>query len=493
MSSKVRSDKFMQARGRFLPSSYFPVLLVATIMALPLGVVLGILNPLYGAEIAGALIIAFIIALRQDQLAAVLIIAVHLYVDWYLGLRFAALEIALALLLIFFLARSPQHPWVGPRAFWLWMLLLVLAIFPTIQGIIWSDSFTYYLTIIFGALITFWLGAVIAQNGTGVRRFFKILAGLGTLLAIHSLIQAATGTLLLGSARYDQYLAQVSNFELSASTTLRAGSFFVNPDWSGTFFAMMLFVPVGLFFESTSLTEKVLYFIETFLMALALLSTYSTGAWVASIAGVIIFVALVGSMHYRVQLLLFIITISLAIFVAFPTQVGLQLHHAADSSSLSVRIGAWQTAIQVIDAFPLTGFGLGLLTYLARAESYRVLAQYRPLAHPHNAYLELGAMAGLPVLTIFVALLLLALWWAIRNWAAAGVRTRSLLGGGIAAVITLSVNSMSINGWTLAPLAATGWLMLGVLSSPLIAETRDRSSMQEKGNRVKRASFLPIP
>lgn len=491
MSSKVWSKKVTKNRGREISFLFSPVniLIVVIIIALPLGLWLGKLDPFFCAGIIGAFVMALVVILRQDQLAAVLIVAVHLYVDWYLGMRFVALGITLVLLLIFFLTRSPQHPWVAPRALWLWIPFLILTIFPASRGFTLSDGFTYYLTVIFCALITFWLGMLIARNVASVRRFFRILAGFGTLLAILTLIQATSGTLLFASSRFDQYLSQVSNYELfSSSDVLRSGSFFVNPDWSGAFFATMLFVPLGLFFESPSFAEKTLYLIETFLMIVALLSTYSTGSWIASIVAMILFLALLGRVRSRVLFLFLILVVSGAVLVLFPIQIGFQLQHAAETASLSIRVGAWQTALQVIQAFPLTGIGLGLYAYLYRAEPYRVLAQYRPLAHPHNAYLELGAMAGLPVLAIFVALLVLTLWWALRNWALADVRTRSLLGGGIAAVIALSINSMSINGWTLAPLTATGWLILGAISSPLIAKAGNRSTVQVQDNEAIRPS-----
>ncbi len=126
----------------------------------------------------------------------------------------------------------------------------------------------------------------------------------------------------------------------------------------------------------------------------------------------------------------------------------------------------------MIKAFPLTGVGLGYQAYLLRADPYRVAAQFVPLSHPHNSYLEWGAMAGLPVLIVFMALLLFNLWLALRNWTSMDVYTRPLLGAGIAAVIALSINSVSINGWTLPPLAAVGWLILGIISSPLLVKNR---------------------
>jgi len=88
-------------------------------------------------------------------------------------------------------------------------------------------------------------------------------------------------------------------------------------------------------------------------------------------------------------------------------------------------------------------------------------------------------MGGLPLLTVFIALLGYALWLALRNWAQADRRTRSLLGAGITAVIVLSCNSWTINGWTLPPIAGVGWLILGVTSSPLLAKSIKQKNMEK--------------
>jgi len=472
----------MQDKAGGISLPFLPFLLVIVLVALPVGIVVGIFDPLIGVAIVGGLGVAIILMLRQDELAAGTVIVVHIYVDWYLGMRVAALAIVLVLLAVFFLARSPQHPWITPRAFWLWAVFLALAILPATRGVTWPDSTTYYLNIVLGPLITFWLGTVLAQNVRAIRLYFQILAAIGALLAIVTLIQATTGTLLFASSGYDQYLAQVSNFELTTSTGRRAGAFFTNPDWNGTFFAIMLFIPMGLFFESSSFLGKALYLVEALAILPALFFTYSIGALVGMFAGLVVFIVLLGQTRNRIILTLLTIAAALMVIMYYPVEVNLQIQHALSSGSLSSRLAAWQTAWQVIQAFPLTGIGLGLFAYLARAEPYRVLAQYKPLAHPHNAYLELGAMAGLPLLLVFIALLLFAFWLALRNWIVADAPMRALLGGGIAAVVALSVNSMSINGWTLAPLAAIGWLILGIISSSLLAKNRTHLTTQEQDN-----------
>lgn len=462
------------------------LLLGGMVIALLLGGGFGNRSLYAATGIIGTLIMALILILRRDELAVTVVIAVNLYFDWYLGIHFVSLLMTLALLYIFYLARSPHRPWVEPHALWLWALFLGLAIFPAIQGALTPrDTLIYYPGIVFGALITFWLGFLLARNTASVRLLFEILSIFGVLIAVHTIIQRTTGITLLGSSRVDAYLASEANYQLGTNLGVdRAGSFFIQPDFNGIFFAMMIFLPLGLFVESSSFLGKALYLAETILMLPALLFTYSASSWIAVGVGAVVFVALVGHIRYRVQILLFIAVAAMVVLVGFPSQVSLLLEHASDPKELIDRTALWQTAIRVIQAFPLTGVGLGHLAYLVRAEPYRVPTQYLPEDHPHNSYLEFGAMAGLPVLLVFIALLAFALWQAFRNWALAGVRTRSLLGAGLAALIALSFNSWSNQGWTLPPLAALGWLILGVISSPLLTQRQNNKMLQEKSNSV---------
>lgn len=442
------------------------------------------LGPAFWGLIAAIVSMAVIIALRQDELAVAIVIAVHLYIDWYLRLSFVAELLALVLLLIFFLARSPRSLWARPRALWLWGLFLALAIPPAINGALTSrDALDYYPNIVVGAFIMFWLGTAIARHTASVRLIFKLLSVFAALIAAHTIIQAATGITVFGSSQADAYIASISNYRLAPGIDVyRLGSFFIDPNWDGTFLAMMLFLPLGLFVESSNALAKVLYLAEALIMLSALLYTYSTGAWIAACGGLIAFIVFVGRSRYRVQFIGLISVALIMLLAWFPEQIALQLQHATITNDWITRAGAWQTALRVIFAYPLTGVGLGHLVYFERAEPYRVPAQFQPLDHPHNSYLELGAMAGLPVLLVFLALLSFALWQAVRNWAQADVGARSLLAGGIAAIIALSINSWSINGWTLSPIAAAGWLILGIISSPLLAKSRNNETEHERNS-----------
>ncbi len=471
--------------GKLPISALFPI--VAIIIGLLLGGMLGRLSPYALGAVIGLIIMTLITILRQDALAAALVVVAHIYVDWYLGLLFAAQVITLLLLVIYFLARSLERPWGEPRALWLWFLFLLLGIYPTIRGTtrLYELGF-YYPNIIGGALLTFWLGTVIAKDVLSVRRFFQILAFLAALLAIHTIIQALTGNVLFGSPRFDAYIASRGGYTLVPGLDIhRVGSFFEDPNWNGTFFTTMLFLPLGLFMESSSVQGKILHLAEVLIILPALLFTYSGGAWVGVLGGLVVFLILLGRTRNSVLLSSLLGLVALLGTVFFPSQINLQLQHGTNPLELSLRVGAWQTGLNVIQAFPLTGVGLGFDVYIQRAEPYRVAAQYLQVSHPHNSFIEIGAKAGLPVLAVFIALLSFSLWQALRNRALLNTETQILLSAGIAAIVALSVNSFSINAWTLPPLAAAGWIILGVTSSPLLR----KSLMSERqANKVLLAS-----
>jgi len=481
MKNGIIGKKTSPDRGiaLLLASTIFPV--VGIVMAVLLGSVLGTLDTSKAAFIIGVLFFIIILTLRQYELTATAVIGVRLYADWYLGLGVVAQIMTMILLAIFFIFRTPRRSLIFPKALWIWVLFLLIAIIPATRGISLQDAVYYYSNVIFSAFIVFWLGIILAHDIAHVRRLLRLLSYYATFMAIITIIQAVTGKLLFGTTNYDGYLASIGNYALFRGTAIfRTGGFFVSPDGSGGFFAMMFMIPLGLFFESSTWLEKALYLIETCLILSALASSYSTESWLSLCTGVVVFLVLVGRVYYQFLLLLIITAIIIVIITVFPSQIALQLRHAGDPNELLLRSGAWQTGIQVIHAFPFSGLGLGRHVYVKLADPYRVITQYRPLDHPHDSFLELAALGGLPVALLFTVLLLFTFWLALRNWFRSDAKLRPLFAGGIASAIALTIFSLSDAGWTVAPLLATGWLILGVVSTSLGASNRDRETLKVK-------------
>lgn len=445
----------------------FPLLGFSTVFLI--GTAAGNFGISVSAMIIAMVILTFVVVQRQDEIIVMLIIAVHLYVDWYLVYHLVAFVLAILLIGLFYLTRSPERPWVSPPALRLWLVFLILAAFPAARGALTlRDLLLYYPAIVFGALLMFWLGALLARNVLSVRRLFQALSFFGALIAIHTIIQNTTGKTLFGSARADAYLLTVLNHTLAPGLTVtRSGSFFNDPNWNGAFLVMMFFLALGLFVYSSSLWAKLLYLAEALIMLPALLFTYSTASWSSLFVGLIFFIILIGRTLDRIQFIISVAIAALILFFFFNSQILLQLQHSTNAQDLASRVALLQTAWRIIQANPLTGIGLGHANYLLLAAPYHVPMDYIPLDHPHNSYMEWAAMAGLPVLFVFLALLATGVWLAIQNWRKADAQARSLLGGGLALIIALSFNSWSNDCWTLPPLAAIGWLILGAISSPI--------------------------
>jgi O-antigen ligase len=460
--------------------------LLALLIALFVGLVMSVFNPIYAILIAGVLVIVIILTLRLDEFFVTLIVATHILVDSYLGFALyqIALIMALVLLAVCYFWRSANRPWTAPRSYWLWLAFLVLNLVPMLEGGDFSlqNSFGYYLEVVFSAFIMFWLGNIIARDTLAVRRIFQCLAMLAALFAMHTIIEATTGKFLFESAR-----AQASTFQI-AGVTSRASSFFGNPNSTGMFLATSVFLPLGLFVESKRFWMKVLYLIQVLLILFAVLFTYSNGSWLATAAGAVVFIVLIGNLRYSLLFSLFLALLVGALFVLFPAQIAVQLSHAKDSDDLSLHLGAWQTAFLVMQANPWFGVGLGNQAYLIRSAPYLVPAQTKPLAEPDNSFLQWGAIAGIPVMLLFFALLSSVFWYAWRNWQAVDTQYRILFTGGIAALVALSVNSLTVDGWT-SPLDVQflGWLIAGVVATPMLGSHLYQQQLMRSGKKAETA------
>ncbi|WP_216368930.1 O-antigen ligase family protein [Dictyobacter arantiisoli] len=426
-----------------------------------------------------ALVFTILVILRLDILTAMIVVVIHLYADWYLGLHLIAPLLAIMLLIAYYLTRSTRHPWVQLRCFWLWGLFLGFTIYPAIRGglVMTYDAASFYPSDIMGALLMYWIGSLIVYDKWRLRFFFFLFSCLASLLALHTLYQNFTGTILFASSKVAVFLSQsdVAYYQMSGTNVQRTGSFFIDPNWNGAFLAMAFFLPTGLFISETNCWRKLCALLMMTVILLALMCTYSTGAWVAFLFGIGVLCLFSGKMLYCIALPIASFCVAVLLATLFPSQIALQMRHISANNELSLRIATWQTALRVIRAHPWDGVGLGHQIYLIQSNIYRVPAQFVMLSHPHDSYLEWAAMAGIPVAGIFISLLIATLWLAYRNWRCFRGASRTLIGSGIAAMVTLSINSISINGWTHFALAMMAWLILGAISSPLLC-TKDGST-----------------
>jgi O-antigen ligase len=455
---------------------------IAVVVAVCASIILRILGTNGVVLVVAAIALAIVIALRWDELTALIIVVVGVVIDWYHPvdtpiLRFPIVATILALFTIamMLITRSAGRPWLQVPFLLLWVVLLVLALPAAFNSVYLPESLAYYQTdVILTPLLAYVIGVQVGRSVAHFHRLLAMLSGFATVVAVHTIVAALTGRFLLQTQEYVDYLQLRQNYMLAGNDVSRAGSFLKNPDWNGAFLAMFVFITFSLIISSKSRVTKVIYAVELMLLLAALLFTYSLASWGAVAVGLGIYLALVGRASYRVGLCLFIGVAVVTIVLAFPEQVGLLLGRTASQSgaaSLTSRIAGWHMAIQVIRDHPLMGIGWGQVNYIQRGAPYRLDAS-APADHPHESYLELAAMAGLPVLGAYLALLGGVVYRVLRKLRQSSVSYRALLVGVVAMAGVLAANSLGINGWTLPPIAAIAWLILGAAASPMIVHGR---------------------
>jgi hypothetical protein len=469
--SKRLSDLLRpQNRGAVLLA---PAIAMAAVAIGIAGIVLGQLTYAFEVAIPALLAIVVLLTTRSYRLLAVIIVFTVIFIDFYqlfgLPLHQPVVGIALAVVLIavLFLTQSDDVPWVPLRHVAFWALLLFLAALAIPRGGSVAQTVEYFVTIFGTGAVMYCVGTQVTRSYAHLQLLLTLLMLIAMLIAVHTIIQGATGRFLFLTDKQAGYLASVSNFQLSeGSSVTRAGSFLLNPDWNGVFLAMSLFFTAGLIFSGTaSRAVRTLAAVTCALLLVALLFTFTTASWLAAGVGFLIFVAVFLPGRFRWWTLLLTALGVAAIAVGLRKKVLLLLQHATAGHEVTLRLGAWETALHIIATHPLTGIGMAYTLYLERSVPYRSPLETTLLAHPHDSYLELAAFAGIPVLIAFLLLLFFMFREAWRTYARADRRFQPLVGGVITSLIVLSINSIFINGWTLPPFMCLGWLLFGAITS----------------------------
>ncbi len=157
------------------------------------------------AAMVGLVALAITLILRQDGVALVMVLATRVYVDWYLGLGLVAQPMAIILLTVLYLTRSAQRPWRQPQVLWLWLLMLIIALYPASHGLGFPDEVYYYSNVFLSAFLMFWLGQVMARDASSIKRLLNFVALFAALIALHSIIEYTTGKMLFSTSSYDSY------------------------------------------------------------------------------------------------------------------------------------------------------------------------------------------------------------------------------------------------------------------------------------------------
>ncbi|MBC8170703.1 MAG: O-antigen ligase family protein, partial [Anaerolineae bacterium] len=136
------------------------------------------------------------------------------------------------------------------------------------------------------------------------------------------------------------------------------------------------------------------------------------------VALAILIFALIPANKWRIMALIGLVAFSVIEIVLF---IGVfspdESLEARDEASLNSRIYIWQSAVEMISDYPLTGVGMNKYRLTPVRIRYPVEGYAnRILPHAHNEWLQIGADLGIPGMLLLAGWHLLALYMSVRVW-----------------------------------------------------------------------------
>jgi len=301
--------------------------------------------------------------------------------------------------------------------------------------------------------------------------FFIVVDTINTEKRIKNLLAVVIFSALFISAdAATQYFRGVDFLFRYPVSGQRLTASFPNPNGFGGWLIVVMFIILGLFltrqprkFMPRRLGLGILACVLLLLIGL----TYSRGAWIGFLVGLIIVFAYKvfrSSKRVRVLSALLIIVLVIGIFFLLPSAIKGRIESVGTiGGSGLVRLKLWQEALGIIKDFPL--FGAGLNTYMAVSLKYSIPGGGNGMSYAHNSYLQMAAETGLAGLVCF-------LWILVRffrlEFRALSLRDSPLWGyslGLLAGISAFLVHSFFDCNLYSLPLVTLFWFMLGLAVS----------------------------
>ena len=247
-------------------------------------------------------------------------------------------------------------------------------------------------------------------------------------MAILCLIAGGIFTLIQGfSALYFDDFQSLS-YLVGQSGAQRLSTPVGHPNFLGAF--LMLLLPLSWIPSWTPLSKRQNLFIKillTLFFLLGILFSYSRTAWIGTGFSLFMLIFLSLPVFQRSLLLILLIVCITGLFwfshkipenTSNPVLKRVEsLANIQNEDNFIERIYAWKTTLKIIQSHLLTGIGAGNESFEKEYEKYLPLSAREILPHPHQIFLHLAAVFGLPVLFLYLTLLGYALFALLFNTA----------------------------------------------------------------------------
>lgn len=275
------------------------------------------------------------------------------------------------------------------------LLLLIFIIFILISGIFNKGLASFEGSL---SMVALTMGYFLASNLIVNRRLADNAVG---MILFSSLPTAVLGIVYYFLAPYHPEWTDAAN---GGGVTARAYASFGNPNVYAVFLIVAIVLSLTYALDKKRGKERIYYFTVFGFNLVAMVLTWTRGAWLALILSLLAYLVL----HLRraPKLLLFplaVIPVALSFLPDTFIQRLMSIFNMADSSVAS-RLSIWRSSLLMLKDNIFTGVGVGETSFKEEFLKYAEDAVTAP--HSHNVFLELACQAGIFTLAVFLFILL---------------------------------------------------------------------------------------
>jgi O-antigen ligase len=232
-------------------------------------------------------------------------------------------------------------------------------------------------------LLIFFLMVNNLEGEEKIKRLFRILISVSTLVALYAIWQHYTGL--------DLYRGRI--LESRDSVFLSLGFFDHHLTFGGYYMLVFLLSAALLLGVRRSGWTRVIDFVSPIVIGLALVFSYARSAWLGAVSGIFT-LGLLRGRKFAIFLLVGLVLLCLLVYVIEPTSWDrIKEISLSKDRPESTRIRLWLTSVNMIKDKPIWGIGLGNFSRLF--DRYKVEGFYDTTCHPHNDFLNVAVNSGI--------------------------------------------------------------------------------------------------
>ena len=480
--SPILFDWLGMSRDAFGKERAYPRRYVlVTVFGAVLGVLTAFVDPIYYVAFAG-IAVGVLIVFRYPEIGVI---------GWIVALPFVGFFDHASILLACIVGVTAGSYLIklirGKRVFRMKLIdypILLLAIFYLFGGFFSRGGLAslnaalMYVLLLCGYFLTFNL----IRTREWVRRCVASAIVSGTMACIVGFFQIFTGGLNASWVDTDMFLG----------IGTRIVSSFENPNVFSEYLLLLLPFAMACALRRGGLRQKLPLVLALALMTVCLVFTWSRGAWLGFILGMLLF--FVAFSKKTVLFLLGVLLVSPFLAFLVPDAVAerfLSIGNPAESS-ISYRISAWYGVIELLNQTWWGGVGVGSAAFEA-VYSGVALAGAQSVKHAHSIYLQLLAELGVGGLLVFLLIVFLFVQNCFEYLLRVNRRDeRGFVIAGIAAVVSMLVMGITDHIWYDYRIFLAFWTVIGLVNSYIKYGFSEYGRYNDYENNTQYASAIEI-